>query len=636
MTVSLLNSSYQQAFQPITFVGGSEDVSMPTNNLLVVNKPIQPFARKVRSGLLSPDAVSAAQWYHRCRRLPTDLPDGYSIMDFGSRLNVIFNNLLRVTQAWGWDFTIGEHRIYQPSHHPWETTERDIGNNFLNDRLIKLVKGEFLSNVFLDGFMQPALLSQPRVLKHTDSFQERAGKLWHNWVRHPFQQGFGLSAHPSITVGHILPAKQSHWLKIKPMDTNIELLKEYGRQLSLQTTFENIQSLIVNMPALLKDKQTSFSLVSDYIRKGSRVELKKLMVALEPQPVLQPLVTDALKTLFDKEGALAKDAHQQVPQIEAILNYHLALYQPSGGVEASAQAIKQFLNRIVALPLPDKPVLGYAPAVPETQQAVAEKLTTDWLNNINKAWRKEADNAIRRTTAEIGHAVAQTYNELWQELNPTLQPGAIANGSNPKPVPVELLAQRFATTVAPTLFSKQGNQGFGKLAPILEPAFQLSKRSALLNEYEDHRNKALLVQTITQALFTCFVLGNLLFFVVFNTFARLDADFKGPNGETRLDFGEMKRGINRWIQRQLGRDVSEPPNRSIKPQVSLEYSLGARVAQFQQKVIASAPAALAFVPFSPASQLEDRLQPSNYLKQTVLDILPASAVNAKQGVLGNA
>ena len=216
MTVSLLNSSYQQAFHSIAFVSSDENISVPTNTKLIVHKPVQPFVPQVRSGLLSPDAVSAAQWYHRFRGLPTDLPGGYSLMDAGSRINVIANNVLRVVQAWGWDFTIGEHRIYQPSHHPWETTERDIGNNFLNDRLIKLVKGEFLSNAFLDGFMQPAVLSQPRVLKHTDSFQERAGKLWHNWVRHPFQQSFGLSAHPLLRWGIFYPLNKATGLKLNP------------------------------------------------------------------------------------------------------------------------------------------------------------------------------------------------------------------------------------------------------------------------------------------------------------------------------------------------------------------------------------------------------------------------------------
>jgi hypothetical protein len=378
------------------------------------------------------------------------------------------------------------------------------------------------------------------------------------------------------------------------------------------------------MPNLLAGK--SLPDFSDYLRKGTRVELKKLMVELEPQKSVKPLIVEALAPLFDKQGALVKDAHQQIPQLESVLNYHLSLYQPCGGIEASAQGIKEFLQRLIELPNEATSESTMPGHLPDTQQELAQHLTNDWFSNINKTWRKEADSSIRRTSAEIGQAVLETYNQLWKEINPTLQPGDV----NAKPVSAKALAQRFASVTAPTLMSKQGNQSYGKLALILEPAFQLSKRSALLNEYEDHRNKALLAQTVIQALFTCFVLGNLLFFVVFNTFARLDADFQGPNGETRLDFGEMKRGINRWIQRQLGREVTEPTNRTIHPKVSLEYSFGSAAAQFQQKVMGASAAVAPQRSLAAVVNVAPALQPSNYLKQTILNIMPFASAQEER------
>jgi paraquat-inducible protein B len=69
-------------------------------------------------------------------------------------------------------------------------------------------------------------------------------------------------------------------------------------------------------------------------------------------------------------------------------------------------------------------------------------------------------------------------------------------------------------------------------------------------------------------------LGNLLLFIVFNTLARLDVDFKGPHGETRLDFGEMKRSFKRWLKKQLGQTVEEPEKVVLNPKVSLDLSLG--------------------------------------------------------------
>ena len=184
----------------------------------------------------------------------------------------------------------------------------------------------------------------------------------------------------------------------------------------------------------------------------------------------------------------------------------------------------------------------------------------------------------------------------------------------------QTLAKRFALEVAPKLMSKTGNTYSGELAGILEPAFQLSQRTALLAEYEDHRNAALLSQTITQALFTCFVLGNLLFFIVFNTLARLDVDFKGPHGETRLDFGELKRLFKRWLKKQLGQEVEEPQARMVHPKVSLELSLGGNLALKQQlfnrfelptrnEVINTT--LVTNEPFVPAPS------PSSYLRQTL-------------------
>ena len=303
----------------------------------------------------------------------------------------------------------------------------------------------------------------------------------------------------------------------------------------------------------------------DYVRKaGTRQELKKLYVNLLPEETIKPQVMDALASLFDeKTGELKQNAFELAPKVAADLGYYFALYKPCGGQGASEEGIKQLLKQLLATE-PITHISSEGMLVKKPAKATAMSQANDWFKTINAHWKKDADQAVRLSTQVILGEFVTLYEQEHKK--------AISAGNTT--ICKQTLARRFALEVAPKLMSKTGNTFNGELATILEPAFQLSQRTALLNEYEAHRNAALLSQTMTQALFTCFVLGNLLFFIVFNTLARLDVDFKGPHGETRLDFGEMKRSLTRWIKKQLGQEVEEPKARVIQPKVSLDLSLG--------------------------------------------------------------
>lgn len=510
-----------------------------------------------RTGAYTAEMVNAENFHQAFKGVKMDLPGGYNMMDVTSRLNVVANNTLRVAQAWGWDFTLWDHRIFQPSQHKWETTSRDIGNNILNSSLIGLVKGDFLSELFIDGLVKSSYTSKPQAYSKDDDPGQRIQKIWHNTVRHPFRQAFGLSAHPLTTLGHVLPPQERHWLVIKPLDTNIKLIERFGEALSLRTTFDAIQE------AILASGHPSELL--DNVRKvGARQELKKLYVSLRPEKTIKPQVMDALASLFDeKTGELKQNAYELAPEVAADLAYYLALYKPCGGQGASEEGIKQLLKQLLATE-PITHISGEGMLVIKPAKATAMSQAHDWFETINAHWKKDADQAVRLSTQVILGEFVKLYEQEHQK--------AILAGNTT--ICKQTLAKRFALEVAPKLLSKTGNTFNGELAAILEPAFQMSQRTALLNEYETHRNMALLSQTITQALFTCFVLGNLLFFIVFNTLARLDVDFKGPHGETRLDFGEMKRSLTRWIKKQLGQEVEEPKARVIQPKVSLDLSLG--------------------------------------------------------------
>ena len=518
---------------------------------------LTPVAVVLRSGAYTPAMVQSEKMYQAFKGVKTDLPNGYNMMDATSRLNVIANNLLRIAQAWGWDFTIGDHRFFQPSQHKWETLSRDFGNNALSNSLISMVKGEYLSNLVLDGLVKASYTSEPETYLKEDTFSQRSAKLWHNTVRHPVRKTFGLSAHPLTTIGHVLPPEERHWLVMKPLDTNILKLKNFGESLSLKTTFDAIQAVLLSIE--------SPDQLMDILRKsGTRRELKQLMVDLEPEKTIEPQIMAALESLFDeKTGNLKKNAHELAKKTEADITYFLNLYKPCGGQGATESGIKQLLKQVLAT---EECPITSAEGLPATLSAKKRAMAqaNHWFNDINTTWRTEANNAIRLSTQTILEAVGILYNQEVEK--------ATARGETS--ISREALAKRFALEVAPKLMSKTGNTYSGELAAILDPAFQLSQRTALLEEYNTHRNRALLAQTITQAVFTCFVLGNLLFFVVFNTLARLDVDFTGPHGETRLDFGQMKRKLKRWIRKQLGQGEEDPQARIIHPKVTLDLSLG--------------------------------------------------------------
>ena len=521
-----------------------------------------------RAGAYTAEMVSAENFHQTFKGVKMDLPGGYNMMDVTSRLNVVANNTLRVAQAWGWDFTLWDHRIFQPSQHKWETTSRDIGNNVLNSSLIGLVKGDFLSELFIDGLVKSSYTSKPQAYSKDDDPWQRCQKIWHNTVRHPFRQAFGLSAHPLTTIGHLLPPKERHWLVIKPLDTNIKLIERFGDALSLKTTFKAIQE------AILASEHPSQLL--DNVRKaGTRQELKQLYTSLLPEKTIKPQVMDVLASLFDeKTGELKKNAYELAPEVAADLAYYLALYKPCGGQGASEEGIKQLLKQLLATE-PITHISDEGMLVIKSAKATAMSQANDWFKTINAHWKKNADQAVRLSTQIILGELVKLYEQEHQK--------AVLAGNTT--ICKQTLAKRFALEVAPKLLSKTGNTFNGELAAVLEPAFQLSQRTALLNEYEAHRNTALLSQTITQALFTCFVLGNLLFFIVFNTLARLDVDFNCAHGETRLDFGEMKRSLTRWVKKQLGQEVEEPQAKVIQPKVSLDLSLGNTVSLREEQQV---------------------------------------------------
>ena len=601
----------QRLLLPMNSSTGLLLASLPPPSLKGAIVPCPP-STAFRSGALTLDTIRAEKWHQMARGFNMELPGGYNMMDATSRLSVLANNVLRIAQAWGWDFEVGEHRFFQPSQHKWETTSRDLGNNALSNSLISLVKGDFLSNLVLNGLVKAAYTSKPEVYLKADSPWERTQKIWHNMVRHPVRQTFGLSADPLTTIGHVLPPKERHWLKMNPLDSNIKILERFGDALSLKTTFEAIQQAIeaTDHPSHLLDNAR---------KAGARRELKQLFVGLQPDKTIKPQVMNSIGSLFDeKTGALKEEAAEQALQVKADLQYFLALYQPCGGAGASDEGIAQLLQQL----LETKAIRGFSEEGLLTVKSAKERAmaqANDWFKGINAHWKNDANQAVRLSTQVILEHLVELYKREHEK--------ALQAGKNS--ICKQTLAKRFALEVAPKLMSKTGNTYSGELAGILEPAFQLSQRTALLAEYEDHRNAALLSQTITQALFTCFVLGNLLFFIVFNTLARLDVDFKGPHGETRLDFGELKRLFKRWLKKQLGQEVEEPQARMVHPKVSLELSLGGNLALKQQlfnrferattNEEAINTTLVTNEPFVPAPS------PSSYLRQSVgLDVLDSS------------
>ena len=69
--------------------------------------PPCPAPVSFRSGALAPEPTSAEYIHQMSRGFNMELPGGYNMMDATSRLSILANNVLRIAQAWGWDFEVG-------------------------------------------------------------------------------------------------------------------------------------------------------------------------------------------------------------------------------------------------------------------------------------------------------------------------------------------------------------------------------------------------------------------------------------------------------------------------------------------------------------------------------------------------
>jgi|GEM_PF-4584879 len=116
--------------------------------------------------------------------------------------------------------------------------------------------------------------------------------------------------------------------------------------------------------------------------------------------------------------------------------------------------------------------------------------------------------------------------------------------------------------------------------PLLD-TWHLNTRMADKDQFEKNTSIIFGGQFVTQAAITSFVLGNVLFFVVYNTFARLDPDYRGKG---RLDLQTLMQ----HVKARLGmgppvKDASsseEPFEARVKLSVNFEKRLGPFREQF--------------------------------------------------------
>jgi hypothetical protein len=142
-----------------------------------------------------------------------------------------------------------------------------------------------------------------------------------------------------------------------------------------------------------------------------------------------------------------------------------------------------------------------------------------------------------------------------------LQKRSTENAHNSAPTMGFYLAQHLATARRLDLNSRKGAQFTGAAFDIMDAAFHLNERIADLDQYKRNNLLKASVQVAFQTIVTSFVLSNVLFFIVYNSFSRLDPDYKGQGKIPLSDFVQHLKSI--FLPRDA--QANHAPTESKKP-----------------------------------------------------------------------
>jgi hypothetical protein len=493
-----------------------------------VQKPCPQWQQ--RQGALALPARKGLSYLLNSQGIPVVNMGNFTLQDMTSRTMVLAINAVRIAQAVG--------------HHFFETLGRDGLNNVFQWTLLSMVKGDSFSinTWLLNGLMQPKAFVRPVVVGSSRPNRHRLKAWWQNHYMQPIQSRWGLDGCPQAELFNVLrfPTKDQNWARWKPTDNLIGVIHQWSDTLHLHPLFKGIEGALEQA----EQQQLSVEATQALVRTQGLVAFKRMGQPLLPKQTIEPLMIETIKTLYDAKGQLRNDHGKDVPYVCHKLSFYLDKYrsideQHPELYQASALRAEQFVNALITQPSG----AGLPNSMSPQQKAVLA--TEEWMQQLNTDWYTRALVADGHALDQIEGAVAQAYAQ-WH-AQPSAQRGS--------------LAQHFAKHQAPLLLHNKGSQLGGSLATVLNPVYQLSERHAMVQQFLSHRNTALLAQAATQAAITCLVLGNLLLFIVFNTFARLDPDFVPPEGSKArpLTVKDVKEALLFW-QPKTKQAPAAPPD----------------------------------------------------------------------------
>ncbi|MFM7389905.1 MAG: hypothetical protein ACKO34_04695 [Vampirovibrionales bacterium] len=432
------------------------------------------------------------RYYLNASGVPQVSLGNLSLMDAMGRAQVFAINVLRVAQAW------------MSNQHKWERLGFDAGQNWANLTMLNFIKGG-LNDLLLDALLQPKVTASFESTLPSKTPSSPLSQWWKQTIKASFQQSQGLAFSPEVDLFNPLKlhGKQRQPLKWAAQDTLLEVLKSYRKQLQAIPLFEDKfkPSLVALKNRTTLTPQEEQRLLHE-LQHGVATYCLELQNLFDPKTSLKAPLKEALLRLFDAKTGTFIHPKQEVAfeetyrQTRALVNLHLKQFKHLGPlfqIEAFDRLVQSLMRQ--------------APLRDNNLQRIATQELDHWLYPMSQEWEQQC---------------MQNSRELQQAIIPHVQAALREWKQEQQTHSLLSVMQKHLTALC---LRNENNELTGELGQPLERLYRLTERKNDLNNFQNNRNKALLAQNAIQTLITCLVIGNALSFIVFNSIARLDADF---------------------------------------------------------------------------------------------------------------
>lgn len=416
---------------------------------------------------------------------------------------------------------------------------------------------------------------------HKNLFEERLAKLGHpNLNREALQAKtkrfwLGIEAQKEAQNGiHLAykgdPQERIDW-EAALIKTGSEASKKHLQQLR-----HRLKAHILEKPLI--EKFNTVLIQPD----GSEGIPEKKVTERFANEILIPYLREAVKYYTYSEADRIKLRALKKKQEHLLAPPNLVLLQESGFAEL-VDGFYQDLQVLYPSPTPRNLTKNYLTNELKVQEE--KKLSeSEKLKQIRQLFKKR----IRSYIAEIKESQNLILNEYshqaHESYHQTIQKAVKGYLQQEKTSPqnadlgYELAqhlgeARRIQAKDSPMAKNVNSTQFEGNAFDLMDAGFKLNQRIADIDQYQKNQMMKSALQVAFQTVVTSFVLSNVLFFVIYNTFARLDPDYQGRGKIPLNDLVEQLKGligIESQAQNKPKKPVEAEVNLSINFQPSLK------------------------------------------------------------------